>query len=62
MGYFNAKSGMMESGVAMDMGDSCEYRRWTQLIYSWDQTEFTATAGLDEKNNPISVNQALECS
>ena len=62
MGYFNAKSGKMESGVAMDMGDSCEYRRWTQLIYSWDQTEFTATAGLDEKNNPISVKQALECS
>ena len=62
MGYFNAKSGKMESGVAMDMGDSCEYRRWTQLIYSWDQTEFTATAGLDEQNNPISVKQALECS
>jgi hypothetical protein len=61
MGYFNAKSGKMQSGVAMDMGESCNVRRWTNLIYTWDRTEFKATAGLDENNNPIPLKKALEC-
>ena len=61
MGYFNAKSGKMQSGVSMDMGESCNVRRWTNLIYTWDRTEFKATAGLDENNNPIPLKKALEC-
>ena len=61
MGYFNAKSGNMQSGVAMDMGESCNVRRWTNLVYTWDRTEFKATAGLDENNNPIPLKKALEC-
>ena len=62
MGDFNLKSGKMQSGVSMDMGDSCDYRRWTTLVYSWNQTEFTATDGLDENNKPISLEQALSCN
>jgi len=46
----------------MDMGESCDYRRWTNLVYSWDETEFNAVSGLDENNNPISVRQALSCN
>ena len=61
MGYFNAKSGKMQSGVSMDMGESCNFRRWTNLVYTWDRTEFKATAGLDENNNPIPLKKALEC-
>ena len=61
MGYFNAKSGKMQSGVSMDMGESCNVRRWTNLVYTWDRTEFKATAGLDENNNPIPLKKALEC-
>ena len=62
MGYFNAKSGKMQSGVSVDMGESCNVRRWTNLIYTWDRTEFKATAGLDENNNPIPLKKALECN
>ena len=61
MGYFNAKSGKMQSGVSMVMGESCNVRRWTNLIYTWDRTEFNATAGLDENNSPIPLKKALEC-
>jgi hypothetical protein len=62
MGFFNSKSGNMESGVSMDMGESCDYRRWTNLVYLWDEIEFKAVSGLDENNNPISVRQALSCN
>ena len=61
MGYFNAKSGKMQSGVSMVMGESCNVRRWTNLVYTWDRTEFKATAGLDQNNNPIPLKKALEC-
>ena len=61
MGYFNAKSGKMQSGVSLDMGESCNVRRWTNLVYTWDRTEFKATAGLDQNNNPIPLKKALEC-
>jgi hypothetical protein len=62
MGYFNSKTGKMESGVSLDMGKPCDYRRWTKLVYSWDETEFKAVSGLDENENPISLNKALECN
>ena len=61
MGHFDPKSGKMQSGVSMDMGESCNVRRWTNLVYTWDRTEFKATAGLDENNNPIPLKKALEC-
>jgi hypothetical protein len=61
MGDFNAKSGKMQSGVSMDMGESCNFRRWTNLVFAWDRTEFKSTAGLDENNNPIPLKKALEC-
>ena len=51
----------MQSGVSMDMGESCNFRRWTNLVYTWDRTELKATAGLDENNNSIPLEQALEC-
>ena len=62
MGHFDPKSGKMKSGVSMDMGESCNVRRWTNLVYTWDRTEFKATAGLDENNNPIPLKKALECN
>ena len=62
MGYFNSKTGKMESGVSLDMGKKCDYRRWTKLVYSWDETEFKAVSGLDENESPISLNKALECN
>ena len=62
MGGFDEKSGQMESGVSFDQGESCDVRRWTQLVYTWDQTEFKATSGLDESGNPISLKKALECN
>ena len=62
MGHFNSKTGKMESGVSLDMGKPCDYRRWTKLVYSWDETEFKAVSGLDENENPISLNKALECN
>ena len=61
MGHFDPKSGKMKSGVSMDMGESCNVRRWTNLVYTWDRTEFKATAGLDQNNNPIPLKKALEC-
>ncbi len=61
MGYFNAKSCKMQSGVSVDMGESCYLRRWTNLLYTWDRTEFKAAAGLDENNNSIPLEQALDC-
>jgi len=62
MGSFNEKLGQMESGVSFDQGEPCDVRRWTQLVYTWDQTEFKATSGLDESGNPISLKKALECN
>ena len=62
MGHFDPKSGKMQSGVSMVMGESCNVRRWTNLIYTWDRTEFNATAGLDENNSPIPLKKALECN
>ena len=61
MGSFNEKSGQMESGVS-DRGEPCDVRSWKQLVYTWDQTEFKATSGLDESGNPISLKKALECN
>jgi len=61
MGYFNAKLCKMQSGVSVDMGESCYFRRWTNLLYTWDRTEFKAAAGLDENNNSIPLEQDLEC-
>jgi hypothetical protein len=61
MGSFNEKSGQMESGVS-GRGEPCEFRSWKQLVYTWDQTEFKATSGLDENGNPISLKKALECN
>jgi uncharacterized protein YjbI with pentapeptide repeats len=62
MGYFNSKTGKMESGVSLDMGKPCDYRRWTKLVYLWDETEFKAVSGFDENENPISLSKALECN
>ena len=62
MGHFNSKTGKIESGVSLDMGKPCDYRRWTNLVYSWDQTEFKAVSGLDENENSIALNKALECN
>ena len=62
MGEYNSKSGKMQSGVSIELGDSCDHRRWTKLVYSWNQTEFTATDGLDENNKPVSLKQALSCN
>ena len=62
MGGFNKKSGQMESGVGFGQGEPCDVRRWTQLVYTWDQTEFKATSGQDENNRPISLKEALKCN
>ena len=61
-GYFDAKSGQMEKGAGFDQREPCDVRRWTQLVYTWDQTEFKATSGKDENGNPISLKEALKCN
>lgn len=61
MGNFNSKTGKMESGVSLDMGKPCDFRRWTKLVYAWNGSEFNAVSGLDENENPISLKKALEC-
>ncbi len=61
-GYFDAKSGQMEKSASFDQREPCDVRRWTQLVYTWDQTEFKATSGQDENNKPISLEEALKCN
>lgn len=61
-GYFNFKSGQMESSASFDQRVPCDFRRWKQLVYTWDQTEFKATSGKDENGNPISLKEALKCN
>ena len=58
-GYFDAKSGHMESSF---QDWPCDFRSWKSLVYTWDQTEFKATSGKDENGNPISLKEALKCN
>ena len=58
-GYFDAKSGQMESSF---QDWPCDFRSWKSLVYTWDQTEFKATSGKDENGNPISLKEALKCN
>ncbi|MCX6535129.1 MAG: hypothetical protein NT119_01010 [Actinobacteria bacterium] len=58
-GYFDAKSGQMESSF---QDWPCDFRSWKSLVYTWDQTEFKATSGKDENGKPISLKEALKCN
>jgi hypothetical protein len=61
MGHFNSKTGKIESGVSLDMGKPCDYRRWTSLIYTWRGKEFKSWRGLDSNGKSISVEEAQRC-
>ena len=58
-GYFDAKSGQMESSF---QDWPCDFRSWKSLVYTWDQTEFKATSGKNENGKPISLKEALKCN